>query len=243
MKPAISTASLTGIVVALPEEVATLSSQKLAQGESIRLGKNILLILSGTGPRNAELAAKALIDQGATRLISWGCAAALAPELKPGNLRIPERILSEQGQAISTDPLWQRHALKLLANHLPAAAGSLIESSKIVADSASKRSLYQQTQADALDMESAAVIRVAHHAQLPCIVLRAIADPASMSLPPAVIQALNPQGQVDIKRILQHLLSHPWEVLGLIKLGLHFNAAQKTLKLAAKQLDNLIHFQ
>jgi hypothetical protein len=29
---------------------------------------------------------------------------------------------------------------------------------------------------------------------------------------------------------------------GLIKLGLHFNTAKKTLKLVAKHLDTVIHF-
>jgi adenosylhomocysteine nucleosidase len=41
---------------------------------------------------------------------------------------------------------------------------------------------------------------------------------------------------------LRFLLTHPWEASGLIKLGLHFHAAQKTLRTIAKQLNEISAF-
>jgi adenosylhomocysteine nucleosidase len=41
---------------------------------------------------------------------------------------------------------------------------------------------------------------------------------------------------------LRFLATHPWEAPSLIKLGLHFHAAQKTLKIIAKQLNEIIVF-
>ncbi|WKJ91778.1 phosphorylase [Methylomonas montana] len=231
-----------GIVVALPEELSTLTGQKLSQGDCVSISENILLTLAGAGPLNAERAARLLISEGADKLISWGCAAALAPNLKPGDLVLAEQLLSEQQQSFHTEADWRQHLHNLLDKHLPISGGTLAESSHIVADRDDKQHLYRQTGAVALDMESCAIAKAAQYAKLPCIVIRAIADPATMSLPQAVSQALNSQGQVELGKLLRFLLSHPWEVPELIKLGLHFYAARKTLKTVAKYLTEIIHF-
>ncbi len=235
-----SSQRVCGIVVALPEEVATLTSRKLVQGECVRMAENILLSYAGAGPINAERAVRQLISQGANCLISWGCAAALAPQLKPGDLMVPEQVLSEQ-QAFDTDKQWSQHLQHLLPPTL-VVSGTLAESRHIVAASADKLRFHQDTGAAALDMESAAVVKAAQQANLPCLVIRAIADPVTMDLPKAVVHALNDQGRVELRKLLRFLLSHPWEIPALIKLGLHFNAAQTSLKKVAKQLNEIIHF-
>lgn len=231
-----------GIVVALPEEVVTLTSRKLAQGECIRLADDLLLAYAGAGPVNAELAAKQLIAQGADRLISWGCAAAIAPQLKAGDLVCPQQLIATQASQ-PTDTQWLQHLQNVLAGQLPVLTGDLVESSQIVGNSLDKQRIHQQTGAIALDMESAAVVRAAHQARLPSLVIRAIADPADMDLPQAVVHALNSQGQVELSKLLRFLLTHPGEIPALIKLGLHFNAAQKTLKTVARQLEALTAFE
>jgi adenosylhomocysteine nucleosidase len=229
-----------GVVVALPEELATLTSQKPAQGECVWMAENILLTLAGAGPINADRAARRLIAQGANCLISWGCAAALAPQLKPGDLVVPQRVLSEH-QAFDTDKQWLQH-LRHLSSPIPTVSGALAESSRIVAGSADKQRIHQDTGAVALDMESAAVVKAAQQANLPVLVIRAIADPVAMDLPQSVVHALNDQGRVELSKLLRFLLTHPWEIPALIKLGLHFNAAQTSLKKVAKQLNEIIHF-
>ena len=72
---------ITGIIVALPEELTTLTTKKIAKGSFLYITENILVIYSGAGSVNAATAANLLIANGATRLISWGCAAALAMTL------------------------------------------------------------------------------------------------------------------------------------------------------------------
>jgi adenosylhomocysteine nucleosidase len=63
-----------------------------------------------------------------------------------------------------------------------------------------------------------------------------------MDLPKAVVHALNEQGQVEMSKLIRFLVMHPWELLVLIKLGIHFHAAQKTLKTTAKYLNEVIQF-
>ncbi|OAI20857.1 phosphorylase [Methylomonas koyamae] len=228
-----------GIVVALPEELSTLTKRKFAPGECHAIGGGVLLSYSGAGPANAEKAAAGLIDRGANRLISWGCAAALAQDRRPGDLVVPERVLTQDRHSLATDPSWRQRLANLLADHQAVGSGTLLESGRIVGQREEKRQLFEQTGAVALDMESAAVGRTAANAQLPFLVVRAIADPAEMSLPEAVIHALDANGQVQLARLLAFLLAHPWELGGLVRLGIHFRAAQTSLKTAAQFINEI----
>jgi len=60
-----------------------------------------------------------------------------------------------------------------------------------------------------------------------------------MDLPKAINHSLNDEGDIVLSKLLLFIALHPAELPGLIKLGLHFNAAKNTLKLVAKQLDHL----
>lgn len=231
-----------GIVVALPEELGTLTRQKLAQGECVKLADNILLTLAGAGPVNAERAGRLLITKGAGKLISWGCAAALAPALRPGDLVLTEQLSSEHGPAFDTDRHWREHLQQILDKRLPLAIGKLAESSRIIANSSDKRQIHANSGAIALDMESCAIAKVARQASLPFLAIRAIADPASMDLPQTVAQALNDHGQVELGRLLRFLLTRPSEIPDLIRLGLYFHAARKTLKTVARHLNEIIKY-
>lgn len=236
----VAASAVTGIVVALPEELATLTTHKLKQGECLALGDTVLLVYAGAGEVNASKAAQLLIANGVSALISWGCAAALSPHLKPGDLLLPKQLLSEHRQVFNTDAKWVTHAQEVL--NTVANTGALQGSRKIVAASTEKQHIYLQTGAVALDMESLAVVQVALKANLPALVVRTVADPVTMDLPQAVVVALDDQGTVVLKTLLLHLLMHPWEIPALIRLGLHFHAAQKTLKTVAKQLLEVTSF-
>lgn len=230
-----------GIIVALPEELATLTSQKLAQGECFNLCDDVLITYAGAGPNNAANAARLLIAKGADRLISWGCAAALASELKPGNLVIADQLYFDQ-QIYDTDKRWSHKLRSRLSEKVVVSSGNLVTEMRIVALSSDKLAIHHESNAVALDMESGAIAKVASQTNLPFLALRAIADPVSMDLPNAVVQALNDQGQVDMGKLIRYLVIHPWEIWVLIKLGIHFHAAQKTLKTTAKYLNEVIQF-
>lgn len=232
---------MIGIIVALPEELSTLTRAKPAQGDWLAISENILLCFAGAGPINAERATKNLISQGVTHLISWGCAAALSPNLKPGHLVLASGIRSED-QHFNTDLDWMQHLHQLLSPNLNLSVANLAASKQLVATRQQKQQIFQETGAVALDMESGAIAELAEINNLAFVAIRAIADPASMNLPNAIAHSLNDNGQVVLTRLLTYLISHPWEIPGLIKLGLHFNAAQKTLKIVAKQLNAFVNF-
>jgi hypothetical protein len=62
---------ITGILVALPEELRTLTKSRIQQGECVAMSENTLITLTGSGPTNAANGAQNLLSQGATQLISW----------------------------------------------------------------------------------------------------------------------------------------------------------------------------
>ena len=230
---------ITGIVVALPEELSTLTSKKIAKGCCVFITDEIVLACSGAGANNARTASELLITQGATRLISWGCAAALSETLKPGDLVLANTLIDAEGIQIDAHPVWHSYTKNTLSTALEVHAGNLAESHSIVATGKDKKHLHTQTGAVALDMESIAIAKVARQHNLPFLAIRAIADPVDMDLPKAIKHSLNNEGDIVLGKLLLFVVLHPAELSRLIKLGLHFNAAKNTLKSVAKQLDHL----
>jgi len=176
---------ITGIIIALPDEINSLTSKKIIKGNCVFINDNTIVACSGAGPSNAAKASQLLIDKGAQRLVSWGCAAALSPDLKPGDFVLPKQLQTENKQLLSIDSNWLENTYKQLSALTPN-NGLLAESSVIVAESSAKRAIHQQSQAIALDMESIAIAQTAIEHKIPALVIRCIADPVEMSLPRAV---------------------------------------------------------
>ncbi len=233
---------ITGIVVALPEELATLTSKKISKGHCVFIADKILVAFSGTGPINARLAAELLVAKGVGRLTSWGCAAALSASLKPGDLVLADKLIDSGNIEMAVNPDWHGDTKNKLAKFMVIHSGALAESISIVSSSTDKKQLHSITGAVALDMESIAIAKVARQHVLPFIAIRAIVDPVMMNLPLAINYSLNNSGDIMLGKLLLYLLLHPAELPGLIQLGLHFYAAKKSLKLAASLLSRIADY-
>lgn len=233
---------ITGIIVALPEELSTLTQKKLAPGSCAFISENVLVAVSGMGPKNSASATKQLIAKGAARIISWGCAGALDETLKPGDLTIVDTIIAEDTQQLVLDSAWHQQAITELSHFFTIHSGTLAESSKILVSCQDKINLQNTTHAQVLDMESFASANVAIDSQLPFIAIRVIADPVNVDLPAAVDYAMNEHGLLVFRKLVLFLFSHPGQIPSLIRLGLHFRAASNKLKLVAKHLDIITGF-
>lgn len=241
---------ITGIIVALSEELNTLKTlpnalwePSLQRGKFVFLTDEVLLTYSGAGAENARKAAELLVSKGATKLMSWGCAAALSPDLKMGDLVLADSLMDENGDEISVHPIWHQHAKTVLGSQITAYKGAVYASSSIVSTAQAKGKLHAKTGAIALDMESSAIAKVAQHYALPFLAIRVIADPTSMDLPTAVENSLNENGEVAIARIIKSLVLNPKELPHLIQIGQYFQIAKKTLSNVAKQLPDVIAFK
>lgn len=218
-----------GIVAALPAEARTVVRRRLEFESLLELPEGHWLTVSGAGPERAHEAASRLMEHNVEGLMSWGCAAALAHHLRPGHLVLPEVVLDEEGHGHAVDLDWRRRLSTSLPSGLLSHGGHLVESARVVGTRAAKASLYASTGAIAVDMESAAIARVARDRCVPFLAVRAIADPAAMDFPGAVSRTLNPRGDVRRVALLGQLARHPWQIGELIALGRAFGAALRTL--------------
>ncbi len=226
-----------GLIVALPGEKQTLTNARIQTGHFSRLNENTLLCVSGIGPEKAAAGAVSLIREGCNALLSWGCAAAIGPELKAGDVVVPEHVVGAAGNIFAVDPSWRGKLLDRLADHPTVHTGSIAESSTIVATAAGKQALQNRTGAVALDMESAGIARIASRHHLPFVIIRAIADPASMDLPKPVAIAVNRNGDVRLPVLLALIVRYPNSIPDLIRLGICFRAAQRGLQITARLLE------
>jgi adenosylhomocysteine nucleosidase len=177
--------------------------------------------IGGGTSAGAETAARRLVEQGATALVSFGLAGGLDPALRPGELITPIAVHAG-GRDIPTDP-------GLNCRLGGATPHRLLGADAIASSVAGKHDLWQSTGAVAIDLESGPVARAAESLGLPFAVLRAICDPAERDLPLAALAALDRQGAIALLRVLRSLLSHPTQLPAVLALAGDAAAAQRAL--------------
>lgn len=171
--------------------------------------------VSGGRPSRATALAQALVRDGARGLVSFGIAGGLDPDHGPGTLIIADRVF-EGGVAFDADAAM----IRALTVALPEARVGAVEGvDRIVRLPAEKADLFAGHGALAADMESHAVARVAREAGVPFAVLRAIADPATQTLPSAVEVGLDDAGRPQLMPVLARLAREPWTLPGLVAAG------------------------
>jgi len=216
--------ALVGVVVGLRAEAACL-----------RVGDrpaNTLLRIAGPGPGRAEQAARALLEAGAGGLVSFGCAAALDPELAPGCLLVPARLHGADDEPYTADPAWHARLCAALEGLAPV-TGPLAEARAPLTDARLKAAARSGTGACAADMESVGVARVAGGRAVPFVVLRAVADSAADRVPRSALAALRSDGGVSPGALAAGVVRRPRELAELVRLARAFAAARASLKRAA----------
>lgn len=218
-----------GIVGALPGELGMLAGRAVAPGAVTRRSDGVLLVHSGVGAQRAAAAGRLLLAQGATALVSWGCAGALESRPRPGNLLLPERVIAADGNELPVSRDWQRRLYECLQGEWVTYTEPLATSRGVIAGPVEKRRLGERSGALAVDMESAPLGELAQAAGVPFVVIRAIADTVDMPVPRAIGAALDPFGQVQALGLLAGLVRSPSEWPALVRLVRGFRAAQATL--------------
>lgn len=145
---------ITGIIVALSEELSTLKTvpnalweRCMIRGKFIFLTDDIILIYAGAGAENAQKATELAVSKGATKLISWGCAAALSPDLKMGDLVLADSLLNSNGLEIAVNATWHQHVKTVLGSDIVAYKGALFNSNVLIS-TATENKLFTQNRRD-----------------------------------------------------------------------------------------------
>ena len=226
--------NVVGIVSALAAEARPLGPTAQRRGALASLADGTLLAVSGIGASAAAGGARALIDAGATALISWGMAGGLDPALAAGTIFLPSEVISRDGTARMTARYWRERLGAALTAQRLVAGGKLLTSPRAIESIAEKAAVFRDTGAAAVDMESLAVAEVAGSHELPFIAVRVIVDSAADILPRAVTAAARGAGHLPLGRLLASLARSPGDLAALIRLVQRYRAARRSLLAVAR---------
>lgn len=226
-----------GIVLALPSEARILNGFRSAREiggfpfwiEPRASEEPVSCILSGPGPERAGRAASILLDQGVRTLVSTGVSGGLSPDLLSGELILADRIEGLDSQYSASSALtddFQRIISDLGAE---TRKGLILSRGEPITSSRTKEKLFYETGALAVDMESAAVAAEAENKGRDFAALRAVCDPAQLSLPfePALI--LKQDGSIRYGTLFVQVLSRPAGLRRLYLTGRAFSRAMTSL--------------
>ena len=220
--------------MAVPAEARSLARQPVANGGLIYLSDGAVLKVSGMGPRRAAMASRTLLEKGATALLSWGSAGGLSRELSPGSLILPKTVIASDQSVYHVETSWHQRLCNRLKGHIDFHTEPLAESATVVCAPGEKAVLFQRTGAIGVDMESAAVAIAAQEAQVPFMVVRAVADSADTTVPESSLNAVDEFGRLSGLKLIQGLAAHPGELFALARIARNYHAAQRTLAMVAR---------
>lgn len=236
--------SRIGVVSALPLEARCLRRRRRLRG---RVGTSpaaaMLGGVSGPGPERAQRLAERLVEQGATGLVSWGLAGGLDPRIAPGTLIVADQVVIATGTGYPTDRAWRQRILSALPLQVLAVEAPLLASDAVASTAQDKAALLCRYAAAAVDMESGGIARVASRFGLPFLVLRAVVDPAGMTLPPAFAEAVDERGALRLSYLVRALARQPHMLRSLLALARNARAATSTLRRIAPVVtgDGALH--
>jgi nucleoside phosphorylase len=188
--------------------------RKLVRGRA-----NVQIILVGMGKRNAEQAIRAALANSRPHLVlTCGFAGGLRPELVTGSVLFAADLKTGLEPAL------------LAAGAEPA---RFYCAEVVAATAQQKRSLWESTGADAVEMESEVIRSVCREQKIPSAIVRVILDTANEDLPLDFNQLMTADHKLSYTKIGLALAKSPTKVGGLLRL-------QKLTRAAAGNLAEVL---
>ena len=155
--------------------------------------------VTGTGEAGERALAGLLQEHKPDTVLIAGLCGGLDPSLGPGALILAREALDEAGSALQPPAMTVTSARRALRNEGPKFVCSrLVTVGKPVATPEAKRDLWNEHGAAGVDMETAAFARVATEHGASWMALRAIIDPAAMTLPRSLRDWNGEAGELSI---------------------------------------------
>ena len=190
-------------------------------------GRGLRLVRCGVGLARAEAAARKHLP-GARLLISTGCCGGLVPGAKNGLLVVPRQVLLHDPDSGHGDPTpspdeqWVNLASSLAEQRgYHCTDRPLASVVKALTSPADKEACHRQCGAVAVDMESAALARVASELSVPHLVVRHVLDSVSEPLPQR--EVADEEGRIKPLR-LARAMTKPLDFLGRAQLHLRLKS-------------------
>jgi adenosylhomocysteine nucleosidase len=179
-----------------------------------RDGIEWVVLVTGAGAGNASrAAARVLGNEPFDLVISSGLAGGLRPEFRPGTVLVARKVLRlEDGRELATSPEPARIAVEQGARE------AVLVTAKRVAGTAEEKRRLGLT-ADAVEMESFAVVEAAAARGVPTAAIRAVSDPVEGDLPVDFNRVFDSRGRVCGAALAGALVRRPAAMAGLLRLA------------------------
>lgn len=184
----------------------------------------ILVLLTSLGPENAARSVGRVLKESTfDMVISSGLAGGLRPGYQPGSILVGRAVRRlGDGLEIALPMKWVGRARDLGAEE-----AVFVTSSRVVGTSEEKRGL--GAQADAVEMESFAVIEQANARGVPAAVIRAVSDPVEVGLSIDFNRIFDASGRVRAMPLAAQILRRPAAIAGLVRLARQSRSASIAL--------------
>lgn len=230
----------TGIISALRAEAACLTSKAITVQTLLTISDDLTLIISGMGEKNVARALDESVRNGAKSIVSFGTAGALDNDLNSGDLILAREILNSDKKPVQTSDKWRNHILKKWSvSPFRVFQRNIYSDSEVATDGKSKELIAQNTAADAIDMESALIADFASIHNIPCLILRVIVDEKNMSIPKPILEITDEFGDVSIFLLFTTIIRNPGLLPDLVRLGIAFRNAKKTMSWIGAHLTQI----
>jgi len=217
------------ICFALKEEAAPF--RKIAAGMAASAQADILI--TGIGCQNAQKTTREFLAAHSPGFaLTCGFAGGLNPELKLGEVVFELTNRRDEFHASQTE-LEIRDSWNSSLREMLLAAGAkpakIFCADRIATTIAEKKKLRDETGADAVEMESAAIHAVCRERGIPCATVRVISDTANEDLPLDFNALVRPDQSLDFGKLAWAAAKSPGKISALMQL-------QKKTRFAAERL-------
>ncbi len=211
------------IVVAMRSEVAPLlhgATASRIDGVPVFVLEHALVAVGGIGTAAAKHAAEVAVREAQPELlVSAGLAGALTPNLKVGDVVVAGTVVNAAtGQS-----------------HVARGGTGKLVTAEAVHGIREKQQLAAVHQADAVEMEAAAVAEIAAKAGIEFAAVKAISDEYDFKMPP-LARFVEPDGRFATGRFIAYLLLRPWWWPAVVRLSGNSRLAAVKLSSALQHL-------
>jgi len=174
----------------------------------------VRVVLTGVGARNARRMMSVLLNPPPAVCISAGLAGGLKLGYRRGEILAAGGVRSDSANRIFRS---DANLLRLAVGCGARAVEMFYTSERVVLRAQEKSRL--GTLADAVEMESFAVLSETSAGGVPGVAIRAIGDPVDLDLPYDFNQVVGKHGRVSIPRVLAQIAKSPHRFPALVQFG------------------------
>lgn len=202
----------------------------LPQEAQIATGAGVTVICSSSDPARLRAQLGAFDAAQIRGVISFGVAGGLDPALQAGDIVIATEIIADDARWAAAEFFTDDMIQLARTGGRQVVRGILAGAEEVILNPADKAVLRAETGAIGVDMESHIAAGYAASAGLPFTAVRVISDSASRALPEIATNALKPDGNIDIWKILRGIARRPTVIPELMRTSRDFNQAIAALR-------------